>query len=353
MTNKDLLNNTIAPKITNVRKSYFDSKEFELIPLAGDASARRYYRVAYKGQTFVLMEWESFTNNNDYPFLSVLNHFKYNNVHVPQVIDLDPDHGLILLEDLGDLTLERKFWESQNQKLIIPFYKLAIDELIKIHYNSSLSNDKTCTAFKMRFDTDKLLWELNYAKNHLLDSLLKLPLSENESIQLQDEFSKICLTLSSEPTYICHRDYHSRNLMLKMGKIHVIDFQDARLGPIQYDLVSLLHDSYVNINEETHETLLQYYFKESSKFYTQPFDREHFDSIYQLQMIQRCFKACGSFSSFFNTREDLRYIHYIQPTLKKIAKTIDSIDSYPQFKKLFTDFKIHEKDYKKICTPSC
>src|SRR6185312_10810347 len=65
---------------------------------------------------------------------------------------------------------------------------------------------------------------------------------------LQDEFQRICKTLDEQPKFVCHRDYHSRNLMLKLGRIYVIDFQDARLGPLQYDLVSLVHDSYVNLS---------------------------------------------------------------------------------------------------------
>ena len=350
MTKTDLLSEHLPTSIIGFLKHSLSSEEFEVIPLAGDASARRYYRIALEDKTYVLMEWEPY-KEADYPFLSVLRHFERHNVNTPKVIDMAPDAGLLLLEDLGDLTLERKFWETQNQENIIPFYKLAIDELIKIHYNSSKEKTNSCTAFDMNFDTKKLLWELNYAKNHLLNGFLKLSFSKEEEATLEQDFTSLCEVLSSEPRYICHRDYHSRNLMLKMGNVKVIDFQDARMGPVQYDLVSLLHDSYVKINESTHDILLDYYLDQAQFFYDSPLDKNHFMEIYKLQIIQRCFKACGSFASFFMTREDLRYIHYIQPTLKKVQAFLKSTP-YTAFKNLFEIQKIADQDYKKLCTPS-
>ena len=134
-------------------------------------------------------------------------------------------------------------------------------------------------------------------------------------------FTKISETLHKEPKYISHRDYHSRNLMIKFDKMCVIDFQDARMGPVQYDLVSLIKDSYVDITDEYGQRILSYYF-DRAKDYKKTFDRDHFNHIYELQSIQRCFKACGSFASFFHQREDRRYLKYLTPTLKKVIKKI-------------------------------
>ncbi|MEI7973910.1 MAG: phosphotransferase, partial [Bdellovibrio sp.] len=103
------------------------SKNFQISQLAGDASSRKYYRVILDQQSWVLMSWEAF-HPEDYPFLSVQKHFLKNSVHVPEVIAMDPEHGWMLLEDLGDLTLERKFWENQKPEASMPFYELAIDE---------------------------------------------------------------------------------------------------------------------------------------------------------------------------------------------------------------------------------
>lgn len=327
------------------------SADFELIPLAGDASNRIYYRVVSEENSWVLMVWEPFVDNENYPFLSVLSHFQKHGVQVPKVVGKSPKEGLILLEDLGDLTLERKFWESQDPSDSFPFYQQAIDEVVKIHGAATTDNQNSCTAFHIAFDTEKLLWEMNYGRKHLIEDLSKVNLTENESKSLDRIFLEICQRLDSEPKVICHRDYHSRNVMLKLGKMRVIDFQDARMGPVQYDLVSLIHDSYVQLDEKTSEAILKDYLDKSDVLNGQGISQAHFDEIYLLQIVQRCFKACGSFSSFYNMREDTRYLKYLAPTIRKVANYLETLPDYIEFYKILNDYGILEDSFEPPCTP--
>jgi N-acetylmuramate 1-kinase len=324
------------------------NREVEIFQLAGDASARRYYRTVAGNDSYVMMVWEPFKDDGSYPFLSVRDHFAKHGVSVPKVIAKAPDQGLILLEDLGDLTLERKFWENQSQQLALPFYRQAIDELIKMHYPASF--DRTdCTAFKMEFDVEKLLWEMNYGREHLLTQLCEIKFSDIEKRELDRVFLKICTTLHEEPKFIAHRDYHSRNIMLKHGKARIIDFQDARLGPVQYDLVSLLRDSYVNMEEPIARELIGYYLDRRKEFNTtqkiEDSSIERFMRIYEVQTIQRCFKACGSFSSFYNLRSDTRYLKYIAPTLQTVRASLSSFDEYRPFLDLLVDQGVFEREF--------
>jgi aminoglycoside/choline kinase family phosphotransferase len=308
--------------------------DFKVNQLAGDASNRRYYRVLQGPNSWVLMRWEPFDAKN-YPFLSVLNHFAKHKIQVPNVIGMDEKAGLVLLEDLGDLTLERKFWESQSPISSLTYYKQAIDELLKIHFPASL--DKTdCTAFKVQFDVEKLLWEMNYGFDNLVAGVCKHKLDSKAHKELVKVFTQICARLHEEPKTIAHRDYHSRNLMIKLDRMRVIDFQDARLGAIQYDLVSLLRDSYVNMPDAMVAGLIDYYLDSAKKFLPKDFSKAHFDEIFEVQTIQRCFKACGSFSSFYHQRGDTRYLKYISPTLKRVMK---SLTGFPEYK-LFADVLI-------------
>lgn len=310
------------------------SPAFKIYSLAGDASNRRYYRVVLDHNSWVLMRWEPFDPKN-YPFLSVLEHFAKNKVRVPKVVHMSPEEGLVLLEDLGDLTLERKFWEKQDQDAAIDFYKMAMDELIKIHYPAT--EDKSdCTAFKVQFDTEKLLWEMNYGKDNLLAGALKFNFTDRLNKELGEVFTDICQKIHKEPKRIAHRDYHSRNLMIKLDEMIVIDFQDARMGAIQYDLVSLLKDSYVDMTNEMANSLLDYYLEKAKPFLPKNFSRDHFDEIYELQSIQRCFKACGSFASFLQLRNDRRYLKYLSGTLRRVMK---SLTEFPEYK-VFTDVLI-------------
>lgn len=327
-------------------ETHFKTTDFKVYQLAGDASSRKYFRVLKDQRSWVLMQWEPFDPNN-YPFLSVLNHFAKHKVHVPQVIQASPEEGLVLLEDLGDLTLERKFWEGQNQDLSIPFYQKAIDEILKIHFQASL--DKTdCTAFKIKFDTEKFLWEMNYGKDNLIKGICQFKFTEKSEQQITDIFTKICQRLDHEPKFIAHRDYHSRNLMIKFDEMKVIDFQDARLGPIQYDLVSLFRDSYVNLNDEVTAKLMEYYLERAKPYVAKDFSRSHFDEIYEVQTIQRCFKACGSFSSFYMQRGDTRYLKYISHTLKQVIKSLAQFPEYKHFTDVLIDSGALERKYENL-----
>lgn len=333
-----------TPSLIQFLHEALGAKEFELIPLAGDASARRYFRVVQDDKSWVLMAWEPFDDPNTYPFLSVLRHFKKHRVKVPTVQRVGSEAGLVLLEDLGDLTLERKFWENQDPATSLPFYFQAIDELIKIHFSATKDNSAQCTAFKIEFDQEKLLWEMNYARTHLLENLCQISLSDRASKQLSTLFTEICQKLADQPKRICHRDYHSRNLMLKLGQMRVIDFQDARLGPVQYDLVSLVHDSYVKLDHQNQQKIIEDYLEKAAEKGYSP-SREEFDEVFRLQVIQRCFKACGSFASFYNQRRDTRYLKYIQPTLLKVFDYLNTYSEMKIFADLLKDEGLLERDY--------
>lgn len=322
------------------------SDEFKVFSLAGDASNRRYYRIVHNNNSFVLMRWEPYDPNN-YPFISVLKHFEKNKVHVPKIIGMSPSEGLMLLEDLGDLTLERKFWESQDKFGALDFYKMAIDEIAKIH-NQATEDKSPCTAFNIEFNTEKFLWEMNYGKENLLEGILNFKFSPKTQKEISDIFTDICSTLDKEPKRIAHRDYHSRNLMIKLDKMHVIDFQDARLGPIQYDLVSLFRDSYVDMSDELAEELMKYYLDISKDYLPKDFSMENFLRIYELQSIQRCFKACGSFASFFHQREDRRYLKYLSGTLRKVIKATNEFPEYKVFADILIDSGALERKYESL-----
>lgn len=335
----------LATNVQSFIETALKGKDFEIIPLAGDASNRRYYRVIFNEQSYVLMVWEPFVDDDNYPFLSVLQHFHKHKVHVPKVIAKSPQLGVVLLEDLGDLTLERKFWETQNQQLVLPFYKQAIDELIKIHYLASADRSSSCTAFKIAFDKAKFLWEMNYGREHLIEKLAGVQLSTKEASTLQSIFESICERLDNEEKRISHRDYHSRNLMIKLGQMRVIDFQDARLGPIQYDLVSLVHDSYVDLEDTLIRDVLGYYFEKADEHLGQRLDRNHFREVFRLQLVQRCFKACGSFASFRNLRNDERYLKYISKTLRKVALQLEILPEYKGFAEILDRYDLLNRNY--------
>ncbi len=336
----------MTAQIDQFLQDYFTNSLYKVQQLAGDASARKYFRVIYEQDTYVLMSWEPF-DPDKYPFISVLRHFESCGVNVPKIKKIGAELGLLLLEDLGDLTLERKFWESANQEYSWDYYKKSLDEIIKIHTTATLS-PKPTIAKEIMFDTAKFLWELNYAREHLIEGVLKFQLKDKVAADLQKAFTDIAERLHNEPKVICHRDYHSRNLMIKLDEVYVIDFQDARLGPIQYDLVSLLKDSYVDINDDYADKMLNYYFDNTPFIQDRKLSKEQFNVIYELQSVQRCFKACGSFASFMNTRNDRRYAKYLNGTLKRVMRSLTHFPEYKILLDVLIDAGAFDKNYERL-----
>lgn len=322
------------------------SDDFVLVPLAGDASSRRYFRVVSDDKSYVLMSWEPFDKSN-YPLLSVHSHFQKHGVHVPTIFEISESEGLILQEDLGDLTLERKFWENLNPENILPFYRMAIDELIKIHFHAT-SDKSPCSAFNLEFDHAKLMWELNHAFDHLFRKMLGSIKSDEQAAPILEELSQVATFLAKQPKHIVHRDYHSRNLMVRLNKVYVIDWQDARLGSITYDLTSLLKDPYVSINAELEKSLVKYYLQQASPFVGPNFDEQNFMKVYNVQAFQRCFKAVGTFTGMFNTKTDRRYLKHILPALETINGLLQNLPELSAFHKHFKDSHALDFRYEKL-----
>lgn len=342
----------MSPSIDIPRMTEFQSfiqeglgnKDISIEPIAGDVSLRKYYRVHDKDKSWVLMEWDPVEDLENFPFLSIQKYLQQNNIHVPDVHHIDATKGLFLLEDLGDLTLERKFWEIYNPTNIAPYYRDAIDQICHVHRLVASESDKSsCTAYQIEFDQEKFVWEMNYTKKNLLEGLCQMQLTSEVAQSLEAEFNEISRRLIELPQVICHRDYHSRNLMLKKEKMYLIDFQDARLGPPQYDLVSLFHDSYVKTGIKTVHAYTDYYLQQMPDVLKEFSGREEFVHFFQLQTIQRCFKACGTFSYVYLKRDDHRYLRYLPRTIKKVRKALSDFNDFPTLTALMAQVKIPQE----------
>ena len=302
-----------------IQRSLSISK-YDLQPLEKDASVRQYIRILSKdkNKTWMLMRWETF-KEKDFPFIGIQAFFKKISIPVPGILAFDAEKGLFLLEDLGDVTLEN-FSKNHSKKDLEPWYKKAIHHLIQIQFAQE-PPPKAITSTNPCFSAELLFAEMK-------ESLNNLEMPEEKEKKIQDLFFSICLELSKEAKQNCHRDYHSRNLMIHNEKIYVIDFQDARLGPVQYDLVSLLEDVYIHFDENLKQEFIHYYWELYSKKQSQSKDFKSFFRIYQLQLLQRLFKVCATFSRFHVLKKDKRYIKYIPIATKNILKALDNFPDY-------------------------
>jgi len=279
--------------------------------IPGDASARRYYRIHTRTDTFILMVMSPFKHQGPkLDFLEVQKHLAESEVDCPRVLDFDARKGFILLEDMGDSTLLHRLELVRDMKFEGELYKKVIDSLVVMHHRASPRNGgKRIAAFSLDFNFKKLMWEVNFTVEHFYEKHLGRDLRTTDRRVIQEGFSRLCRKLAKEPKVFTHRDFHSRNLMIKPNdetgedRIVMIDFQDARMGPKQYDLASLLRDSYYQLEEAQVRRLVNYYIKRWQSETGEKLKRDNFNKIFDLMGVQRNFKAIGSFASFLNRRD--------------------------------------------------
>lgn len=292
--------------------------DFQVTPLRGDASDRRYYRLRFATPTnglasVILMRLAAPYTAGELPFTNVRRFLSTKGVSVPTIFYDDAPHGNVLLEDLGDATLESALREASHEHRARWYYE-AVDMLLTIQQPTDMVAGANCIAFSLAFDADKLMWELDFFLTHMIEQLCGGHLPSEERATLRGQFWEISTILARQPRVLAHRDYHSRNLMRHQGHLYAIDFQDARLGPCQYDLASLLYDSYVVLPHDLRQALLNHYL-EHATWAAAHRDHEDFLRVFDYMCLQRNLKALGTFAFQIVVKGNQRYTSAIPPTL--------------------------------------
>ena len=293
--------------------------------LTGDASHRKYYRIITDKSSFIAC-LDNPLKNKEIPFVNMQKVLEENNVRVPKVYHSLPQKGYCLQEDLSDTTLLKKLVFVDNALKELNLYKKSIDILISIQRISS-KKYQGLDFTKYAFDKNKLQSEVEFTYKYLIEKQMNHLLKKEKEIILK-AFNEINEELAMEKMVVTHRDFHSRNIMVKDNELIVVDFQDARMGIPQYDLVSLLEDCYYQLNAENKKKLIEYYFNKFSELKKWQ-SRKKFEYLYDLATVQRVFKAMGSFSYLFLEKGKTSYLRHIGFAFEKMRHILLK---YPQFK---------------------
>jgi len=297
-----------------------------IVPLTGDASDRRYFRaILSEGRSIVLAVHAGPIAFGSLPFANVEALLRQVPLPVPAILGHSDPDGVVALQDLGDVTLQAHLGSAaaaEHRAL----YRQAVHFIERLQCRGAELRSDQYLPYRLAFDVEKLTWELNFFVRHFLEAYRGALLTQEERQALDAAWREIAGELASEPHVLCHRDYHSRNLMLSEGKLYVIDFQDARLGPDTYDLASLLRDSYVDFTEDEVEDLIAYFLALKNEPHPDLF-RSRFD----LMALQRNLKALGTFGHQTTARANPVYIQYIPRTLSYVRSTLSK---YPRFTRL-------------------
>jgi N-acetylmuramate 1-kinase len=277
------------------------------------------------GPSIVLALHEGPIDVGTLPFVSVARLFSRMPLPVPEVLGHADPLGILALEDLGDVTLQSHVGAGTPTKHEA-LYRQAVAFIGVLQQRGSELLTPTDPPSQLSFDVEKLTWEMDFFVKHFVEGYRGAVLSVAERGALAREWAEIVEELASEPKVLCHRDYHSRNLMVHDGQLYVIDFQDARMGPDTYDLASLLRDSYVDITELELDSFIAYFLAIKSVT-----DIVEFRRRFDLMALQRNLKALGTFGYQAAARRNPIYIQYMPRTLKYVR---DNVEKYTRFSRL-------------------
>lgn len=301
-----------------------------VVPLTGDASDRRYFRVLQPGAVSIVLAAHAGTFDfESLPFVNVARLLRLMPVPIPDIFGHEDDLGILALEDLGDVTLQAHLGAGTVGDHA-SLYRQAVGLIDVLQQRGAALASDEFLPYRVAFDVEKLTWELEYFVRHYLESYRGLVLPDAQREALREEWAGIVDELASEPRVLCHRDYHSRNLMWHEGRLYIIDFQDARMGPDTYDLVSLLRDSYVDMVEPLVDDLIAYFLARQGK----GTDERDFRTRFDLMALQRNLKALGTFGYQTAVRRNPVYIQYIPRTLTYVRMNLERYARFGRLREL-------------------
>ena len=314
-----------------LQRSRISGPEVRVVPLTGDASTRQYFRILRPNNPSVVLSVydEPFTFS-DLPFVNVSRLFAAVPLPVPAIAGHADDLGILILEDLGDVTLQAHLGVSQPHEHEA-LYKQAVELVFRMQRVGAELQSDSFLPFGIMFDREKLTWELRFFVKHFLEAYQGIAISEATRAALDEEWIALADELAGEPRVLCHRDYHSRNLMLHDRRLYIIDYQDARMGPDTYDLASLLRDSYVDLSEERVDELIRGFLKLGGAAQATPEAFAEYRRRFDLMSVQRNLKALGTFGHQTTSRNNPVYIQYIPRTLSYLRT---NLERYPRFGRL-------------------
>ena len=265
---------------------------------------------------------------NGYDWIKMAEAMRSSSVPVPRVISTLPSEAAIIVEDYGDMTVETealRLMTDTNWSGLKDLYTRLID-LVGLMLRADRSGSEVWTT--RAFDSEKLHWELDFFMRQFAVPIAGLNLTPAQNQQFEADAKSISAYLSQFSRYLTHRDFHSRNVMFKQGELAVIDFQDSRLGPPSYDLVSVLFDSYVPfelpLRTEFMNLAIARIGKSSSKSVA-----DEIEMTWRPMLLQRQLKAIGSFGYLTRVKGRGNYLRYVKDALLTIPAQVVGDQRWP------------------------
>lgn len=278
----------------------------DLFPLTSDAGFRRYYRMLTNQESFVVMD-ASMAHESCHAFIAVANALREQKVRTPIIFAADVARGYLVLSDFGDVT----YLNALNYTNAEFLYEEALRALAKIQLCDK-ADEYVIPPFSKEFMWQEWAWHKEWVTEKMLNVSVPLRLMR----AMDEAMAKIIHSAASQPQLFMHRDYHSANLMVLDNDVGVLDFQDAYIGPVTYDLVSLLKDCYVDWPpEKVLHWALTYKQTLLTKKIADRVSNDEFLQWFDFMGVQRHLKAMLTFARKKVRDQNDTYLRYLPRTL--------------------------------------
>lgn len=310
--------------------------------IKSDGSTRRFWRIYNKDKAlFIVVAPDEINRQNlaeAKATWEIGNHLLKKNIPVPQVYNRDKDTGVLLFEDLGTLNLHKVCTDKVTNKdtqfcenvLSQVVEKLALMQFEGIKdFNTDWCWDTPVYDYSLMVEREA---------RYFLDAFWRDYLGQAECHEVLAELEDIAQRAQKAPAeYLLHRDFQSRNIMVKHGKPYFIDFQGARTGPLGYDLASLLIDPYSQLSLEIQEKMMALYLQHGNRF--EKIDSNTFHVHYNYLAVQRNLQIIGAFAFLYNIRGKIFFRQFLKPALILLRNRLDngSLQMYKHLRPLVDD----------------
>jgi len=302
------------------------STKVERLKLKGDGSERQWYRLENRPGSMIMVDHgirpTRSTSEVD-SFVLIGEHLYRQGVPVPKIHFYDTFSGLVFLEDLGDEHLQQAVKSSGSPQPVISMYQSIIDRLISMSRQGAKKFDQAWCYHTPAYDQKLILEnECRYFQKAFLEGYLgcRIPFEE-----LEPEFRRLADSALRDPTMgFMHRDFQSRNIMLRRGAIFFIDFQGGRIGPLQYDLASLLIDPYVQLPQHMQSRLLDYCLQKLST--DTSLDPDRFRTCYHYCTLTRNLQILGAYGYLSRVKGKKQFEQYIPAALSTLGTNLAAGD---------------------------
>lgn len=304
----------------------------DLRPASSDASFRRYFRFNVDGESYIVMDAPP-EKEDTASFLRIARRFSEIGLHVPRIVETDSKNGFLLLGDLGsDLYLP-----NLNHDTAERLYGDALGALVVLQKATPMGPD-----FLPLYSEKLLRDEMELFRKWHLKTHLSISLSDSQNAALDNVFNILVSSAQAQPQVWVHRDFHSRNLMLtKKDNPGILDFQDAVLGPVTYDLVSLLRDCYISWPlHQVHDWVFGYHQLALQSGIPVGGDEQKFLTWFDYMGVQRHLKASGIFARLCHRDGKNGYLKDIPRTLGYVMQVCRKYPELSPLAQVIDDYNV-------------